>query len=69
MKSGNKDLIEIFQEEIFLVETYKYEEGNSKAVHEGVRETEAWLHSFLTSALDEGGLASFPSVPTRGTIT
>jgi hypothetical protein len=26
MKSGDKDLIEILQEEIFLVETYKYEE-------------------------------------------
>jgi hypothetical protein len=61
--------MEILQEEIFPVETYKYEEGNSKAVHEGVRETEARFHSFLPSALHEGDLASLPSVPTRGTIT
>jgi hypothetical protein len=51
MKSEYKDLIEILQEKIFLVETYKYEEEKSKTVHEGVRETEVWLHSFLTSAL------------------
>ena len=50
MRSGYKDLVEKLQENIFLVETYEYEEGKSKAVHEGVRGTEAWLHSFLTSA-------------------
>jgi hypothetical protein len=52
MKSGYKYLIEILQKKTFLVETYKYEEGKSKAVHEGVRGTEARLHSFLTSAID-----------------
>jgi hypothetical protein len=59
MKSGC-DLIEVLQEKIFLAETYEYEEGRSKAVHEGVRKTEAWLHSFLTSALDGGGISFTP---------
>lgn len=56
-RSGYKDVIEKLQEKIFLLETYKHEEGKSKAVHEGVRRTEAWLHSFLTSAIEGGGVS------------
>jgi hypothetical protein len=59
MRSGYEVLIETLQEKIFLLETYAYEEGKSKAVQEGVREKEAWLHSFLTSALD-GGVSFTP---------